>query len=97
MKAKLSFDCGCDSRQPSSRREFIKTTVTSVAAFAAAGPLTGMAARIEPAKVIANRIGSPETLVGTLYKTLTEEQRRAICFPFEHALRSKVDNNWFIT
>src|SRR2546430_1759632 len=96
MKAKLSFDCGCCSHQ-GSRREFLKTTVTGVAALAAAGPLTGMAAHFEPAKVIANRIGTPETLVGALHKTLTEEQRKAICFPFEHPLRSKVDNNWFIT
>jgi len=96
MKAKSSLDCGCCSN-PSSRREFLKTTVTSVAALAAAGPLTGMAARFEPAKVIGNRVGTPETLVGTLYKTLGEEQRKAICFPFEHPLRSKVDNNWFIT
>src|SRR2546430_14470508 len=96
MKAKLSFDCGCCSHQ-GSRREFLKTTVTGVAALAAAGPLTGMAAHFEPAKVTANRIATPETLVGALHKTLTEEQRKAICFPFEHPLRSKVDNNWFIT
>ena len=38
-----------------------------------------------------------ETLVSTLHKTLSEEQRKAICFPFEHPLRSKVDNNWYIT
>jgi len=63
MKAKLSFDCGCCSNQPS-RRDFLKTTVTGVAALAAAGPLTGMASHFEPAKVIANRVGTPETLVG---------------------------------
>jgi len=96
MKAKASFECDGCSHQIA-RREFLKTTVTSVAALAAAGPLTGMAAHFEPAKVIANRIGTPETLVGALHKTLTEEQRKAICFPFEHPLRSKVDNNWFIT
>lgn len=38
-----------------------------------------------------------ETLVSSLYKTLSEEQRGAICFPFDHPLRSKVDNNWHIT
>lgn len=96
MKATLSSDCGHCCNQPS-RREFLKTTVTGVAALASTAPLTGLAAHFEPAKIIANRAGTPETLVGVLYKTLTEEQRKAICFPFDHPLRSKVDNNWFIT
>ena len=95
MKAKLSLDCDCCSH-PTSRREFLKTTVTTVAALSAAGPLIGMAAQ-PPAKIIANRVGTPETMVASLYKSLSEEQRSAICFPFDHALRSKVDNNWFIT
>jgi hypothetical protein len=38
-----------------------------------------------------------ETLATTLYKGLTEEQRKAVVFPFDHPLRSKVDNNWQIT
>lgn len=38
----------------------------------------------------------PETLVATLYKGLTEEQREKVVFPFDHPLRSKVDNNWNI-
>lgn len=37
-----------------------------------------------------------ETLVGAFYRSLTEPQRKAICFPFDHPLRSKVDNNWHI-
>jgi len=45
--------------------------------------------------------GSPmpksETLAATLYKSLTPEQNSKICFPFDHPLRSKVDNNWHIT
>jgi hypothetical protein len=38
-----------------------------------------------------------EALTTTLYKSLTDAQRSAVCFPFDHPLRSKVDNNWFIT
>lgn len=41
--------------------------------------------------------GASETLATTLYKSLTEEQRKAVAFPFDHPLRSKVDNNWQIT
>lgn len=41
--------------------------------------------------------GSSETLVATLYKSLTEEQKKTVALPFDHALRSKVDANWHIT
>jgi hypothetical protein len=37
-----------------------------------------------------------ETLVAQLFGSLKEEQRKALCFPFDHPLRSKVDNNWMI-
>lgn len=38
-----------------------------------------------------------ETLVTTLFKSLTVEQKSAICFEFDHPLAQKVDNNWHIT
>lgn len=38
-----------------------------------------------------------EALVVDLYGTLTEAQRKEMCFPFGHELQSKVDNNWHIT
>lgn len=41
--------------------------------------------------------GASETLVTTLYKSLTEEQKKTVAMPFDHALRSKVDANWHIT
>jgi hypothetical protein len=37
-----------------------------------------------------------ETLVATLHKSLSEEQRRSLCFGFDDPLRRKVDNNWHI-
>jgi hypothetical protein len=77
-------DCGSYSR-----REFLKTTLVGTAA-ASAVPLIGLGAG-EASKP------RSETLVSSLYKTLSEEQRGAICFPFDHPLRSKVDNNWHIT
>jgi hypothetical protein len=66
------------------RREFLKTA-TAVA-------LTG-AAHAAPS----NKESDSETLVATLYRSFTDEQKKAICFPFDHALRSKVDANWQIT
>jgi Protein of unknown function (DUF3500) len=82
----------CDGGGVVTRREFLKTTVTTVAA-AAAVPLV-LPAGVEGATAKAAR---SETLVATLYKDLNEAQRKAVCFPFEHPLRSKVDNNWHIT
>ena len=63
------------------RREF---------AFAAAGAAVAAAAPRDPAP-------DSETLVQQLYRSLSAEQRSKICFPFDHPLRSKVDNNWKIT
>lgn len=71
-----------------SRRTFLKTTATGLAA-ATVTPLP-LTARPSPKS-------ASETLATTLYKGLTEEQRKAVCFPFNHPLRSKVDNNWHIT
>src|SRR6266700_1341570 len=72
----------CDSVD---RRRFLKTAAlgTAGAAIAAAAPkkLTG---------------SSSETLVTTLYNSLSPEQKPKIVFPFDHPLRSKVDNNWHI-
>ena len=88
-----SCDC-CDSTLSLSRRSFIKSAVTGLAA-ASAAPLPLLAGQSSKAPVI--KPGSSETLVTTLYQSLTEDQRKAIVFPFDHPLRSKVDNNWHIT
>ena len=76
-----------------SRRTFLKTTIAT-AGLGAAGMLPAFA---EEAAPIANTAGQPETLVATLFKALSPEQRQAICFGFNDPLRSKVDNNWNIT
>ncbi len=74
-----------------SRRRFLQTTLGGIAAVSAGGiilPRSGFAAPTMQSK--------SETLAATLYKSLSEEQRAAICFAFDHPLRSKVDNNWHI-
>lgn len=73
-----------------SRRRFLKST--------AAVALLPFGAVSEAADRLKRAAAQPsETLVGTLYKSLNEEQRKLICFPFGHELQSKIDNNWFIT
>ena len=86
-------DCGS-----ASRREFLKTTVGGLTAFSAASSsllgIVGSSRRVIAAE--AAPVATSETLVQQLYKSLNDDQRKAICFPFDHPLRSKVDNNWHI-
>src|SRR3989442_3927744 len=85
-------DCECCSGI--TRRTFLKATVVGAAAVAAS-PLPSLA--VSQAEKAATKKATSETLVATLFKSLSEEQRKVIAFPFDHPLRSKVDNNWMIT
>jgi hypothetical protein len=84
--------CDCGKPFEVNRRDFIKTTLGGLAA-AGSGLLPAMAGD-QPA---AAPTPTSETLVATLFHSLTEDQRKNIVFPFDHPLRSKVDNNWHIT
>ncbi len=70
-----------------SRRDFLRTSLGAAALIGGAGIGVGAPAQRPPS----------ETLVSTLFHSLTPEQRGAVCFPFEHPLRNEVDNNWNIT
>jgi len=69
-----------------SRRRFLQTSLAGAAALSAAPLLAAPTPK-----------SASETLAAQLFKTLTPEQRAAVCFPFTHELRSRVDNNWHIT
>src|SRR5687768_11414372 len=84
----------CDCCQPITgitRRRFLQST----AAAAALLPFGSVVEAADHAKKSAGK--TSETLVSEFYKTLNEPQRQNICFPFNHELQSKIDNNWFIT
>jgi len=83
-----------DPKPSLSRRKFV-TTAAGGAALASAGSIL-LDSKSAYAKVDLSKGPQSETLVATLYKSLNEEQRSAICLPFDHPLRSKVDNNWHI-
>lgn len=70
------------------RREFLGRS-----ASAAAAGLISTSTHAAPAAQEA----ASETLVQQLHESLTEPQRNAVCFPYDHPLRQKVDNNWHIT
>jgi hypothetical protein len=82
----------CEPGGVLNRREFLKSTALAAAAVSAL-PFAVNSAAAKPAPAPRES----ETLVTALNKTLSEEQCRAICFPFDHPLRLKVDNNWKIT
>lgn len=72
------------------RRDFLKHSALTGASLLA--PAFAPLASAAP-----SRESKSETLVAQLHKSLTEPQRSALCFPWEHELRLKVDNNWHIT
>ena len=71
-----------------SRRKFVATTASTSAIALASSSLQG--------KPQSDKNTTAETLVQSLYKSLNDKQREAICLPFDHPLRSKVNNNWHI-
>jgi len=84
-----------------SRRELLRKTVgVAAGGVAAASGILSVGSSWSIADVAPPQIVMPkatsETLVSQLYKSLKEEQKKAICFPFDHPKRSDVDNNWFI-
>jgi len=81
-------DCGCC--REITRRTFLKTTTVGATALAATGLSTAWA--VSHAEKAAAKKATSETLVTTLFQTLTEGQKKSVCFPFDHPLRSKVDN-----
>jgi len=81
--------CGCCDGV--SRRQFVRTAA-SAAALLPFGSVIEAADR--PASKPPTK--TSETLVTQLYQSLTEAQRKEICFGFDDPLRSKIDNNWHI-
>jgi len=75
---------GCPDCGDNDRRRFLKTAILGTAGAAVAGAMP-------------RKFTDSETLVTTLYHSLNDEQKAKMAFPFDHPLRAKVDNNWFIT
>ncbi len=71
------------------RRSFIRKSALTSAAIASSSPLIGTAAKAAE--------NSPETVVKSLYDSLTDAQREPLVFGFNDPLRTKISNNWHIT
>ena len=79
-----------------SRREFVKAVGVGAATLAAAGPLAGTGGVLAAAPTGPSPAAPAETAVARFYASLKDAQRQLICFPFDHAKRSEVNNNWAI-
>jgi hypothetical protein len=82
------------ARDPS-RREFLRTGVAAVMTAATASAFDVLAKPVERP--------TSETLVGQLYQSFSDAQKRAVCFAWDHQdrtrglLRTHISNNWRIT
>jgi hypothetical protein len=87
----------CSDEGGFDRREFLR--VAGVTAAAAALPL----AAVPRVKAAPSMSSAAETAVKGLFETLTDEQRKVICFDWDYQdpkrglLRTHVSNNWQIT
>ncbi len=79
------------------RRKFLKTVTVGSVGLATATAVPKLHGASGPIVTRPKLTERSETLVATLHKSLSPEQRQKVTFPFDHPLRSKVDNNWHIT
>ncbi len=90
MSEKPRTDCPECGDNSVSRRDFVRR----VTGAAVAGSLLPLA---RTALANPSPSSAAETNVKRFYDTLTEDQKKTICFPFDHPLRSKINANWAVT
>jgi hypothetical protein len=85
----------CDADEGVSRREFVRRASGVVLA----GSLFPLATTAAPRRAVAAPTPSnaAETAVKRFYDALSADQRKEICFPFDHPFRSRINANWAIT
>jgi hypothetical protein len=91
--AEVDSPSGANGGRDLSRREFVRTV--GATALVASIPLTGPHVAFgAPAKPSVPSVA--ETPAARFFRALDDDQRRRICFPCEHPLRTRVQNNWAI-
>ena len=91
-------DCETVNEDSVSRRQFVQ----AVGATAAAASLSSFPEPVVAAPAKRKTTETPEALVGKLYETLTDDQKKQVWFEWDHKdrrglLRTHVSNNWHIT
>ena len=80
----------CSDCESFTRRHFLGT-LGGAAIATAAMPLLDRTALAAPTAK-----SGAETVAAELYNSLSDEQRKAVCFAFDHELRSRINANWHI-
>ena len=87
----------CQDCQSMERREFVKKLgSTALAGAALAGIGTPLVFNPRFAHGAPSTSSTAETAVGRFYATLSAEQKKAICLPFDHELRKRINANWHV-
>ncbi|MFO0817661.1 MAG: DUF3500 domain-containing protein [Pirellulales bacterium] len=76
------------------RRSFLQAAAGAVAAVSVGGSLA-FDSRFAHAAPTAK--STAETAAARLYASLSADQKKTICFSFDHELRSRINANWHIT
>jgi len=84
-------DCTSLNSTALDRRDFLRS-VGTVAFAAAAAPMLSSSVFAAPSPK-----SGAETVAAELYKSLSDEQKKVICFDFDHELRKRINANWHIT
>ena len=83
----------CSDCESLDRRSFFKTAGAATLAGVAMPMLVGM-----PGLYAAPTSKSAaETTAARFFASLSDEQKKAVCFPFDHELRKRINANWHIT
>ncbi len=84
----MPYNTTPDNTEGMTRRELLKTSIALAGATFSVLPATAQTGAPRPAK--------PETLVKTLFESLTPKQRETICMAWDHPKRNMVQANWEI-
>lgn len=77
------------------RRGFLET-VSRIAAAGSLAAVPSLTSLQGEEKVAKEKKPEAENFVNLLHESLSEKQRQAICFDFDHPLSRKIANNWHI-
>ncbi len=95
-KRNVPSDCPeCRDPESFSRRDFVRR-VGGVALAGGLLPVIGSQALAFGDKEKASQRAA-ETAAKRLFESLNDEQRKTLCFPFDHELRTRISANWAIT
>ena len=97
MRDDLQGDCPDCGRTTNRTSRAATSSAGSAGAAVAVGGLLPVAASATRAFANPSKSSTAETGVKRFYDSLTDEQKKVMCFPFDHALRNKINANWAIT